>query len=158
MTGLDEPWRTALHGAGVGAALGAAVAVANFFIKQQANQVADLKIEAPTLCGHRELSLLISKFTPLRDLSDRTRDLYDTMVTSCDYVLEAEQRKVTGAEQLAASRAALATVSGARALCREAAKLTQRGVKCAADPFEAMRDIETLEGLVNNHLHNIMLG
>ena len=108
--------------------------------------------------GVGELSQLLGKFTPLRELSDQTRNLYDQMIISCNHVLSAEQKKAKGAEQYKASRSALQTVASAKALCRESAKLTQCGAKCEADPFEVMRDIETLEGQVNNHLHNIMLG
>lgn len=146
-----------LQGAGVGAVLGGGVAAANYYMKKHNNAELDLKVPARNLQGNRELSQLLSKFTPLRDLSDQTRNLYDMMIISCNHVLSAEQKKAKGAEQYKASRSALQTVASAKALCREAAKLTQKGVKCEADPFEVMRDIETLEGQVNNHLHNIML-
>ena len=158
MKGIPPPWAAVLQGAGVGAVVGGGVAAANYFMKKQKSATVDLKVPARNIEADRELSQLLSNFTPLRDLSDQTRNLYDTMIISCNHVLSTEQRKAKGAEQYKASRSALQTVSSAKALCREAAKLTQRGVECEADPFEVMRDIETLEGQVNNHLHNIMLG
>lgn len=158
MKGIPEPWSAVLQGAGIGAVLGGGVAAANFYMKKHKNAVVDLRVPARCLQSNRELSQLLSKFTPLRELSDQTRNLYDQMIISCNHVLSAEQKKAKGSEQYKASRSALQTVASAKALCREAAKLTQRGVKCEADPFEVMRDIETLEGQVNNHLHNIMLG
>lgn len=158
MSPIPEPWLAILKGAGVGAILGGGVATASHYMRANAAAPVDLKVPARTLERNRELAQLVGKFTPLRDLSERTRNLYDTMVVSCNNVLSAEQSQVKGADQYKASRSALQTIASAKALCREAAKLTQRGVRCEADPFEVMRDIETLEGLVNNHLHNIMLG
>lgn len=157
MKGLPEPWSAVLQGAGIGAVLGGGVAAANFYIKKHKNAAVDLKVPARFLEGNRELSQLLGRFTPLRELSDQTRNLYDQMIISCNHVLSAEQKKAQGAEQFKASRSALQTIASAKALCREAAKLTQRGAKCDADPFDVMREIETLEGQVNNHLHNIML-
>lgn len=157
MNPIPQPWAAVLQGAGIGAVLGGGVAAANYYMKKHKSAVVDLKVPARCLQGNRELSQILGKFTPLRDLSDQTRNLYDMMIISCNHVLSAEQKQAKGAEQFKASRSALQTVASAKALCREAAKLTQRGVKCEADPFEVMRDIETLEGQVNNHLHNIML-
>ena len=157
MQGFPEPWGAILKGVGVGAVLGGSIATANHFIAKSKAPAIDLKVPACALLQNAELSAVINGFTPLRDLSERTRNLYDTMVISCNYVVNAEMEKVKGSEQFKASRAALQTIASAKALCREAAKMTQKGAKSETDPFEAMRDIETLEGLVNNHLHNIMI-
>jgi hypothetical protein len=158
MKGLAEPWSAVLQGASIGAVLGGGIAAANYYMKKHKNAVIDLKVPARYLHNNRELSQLLGRFTPLRDLSNQTRNLYDQMIISCNHVLSAEQNKAKGGEQYKASRSALQTIASAKALCREAAKLTQRGAQCEADPFEVMRDIETIESLVNNHLHNIMLG
>lgn len=158
MKAIPEPWLSVLQGAGIGAALGGGAAAAHYYMKRQRDAVVDLKVPTRALFKHREFAQLVGHFTPLRDLADTTRRLYDTMVANCDHVLVAEASKAEGAEQYRASRSALQTIASAKALCREAAKLTRQGVRCDADPFEVMRDIEALEGHVNNHLHNIMLG
>lgn len=157
MKGLPEPWLSIVQGAGIGAALGGGMAAAGYYVRQSKKQVVDLKIPAASIMKNRELALLMNKFTPLRDMNDRTRSLYDTMVVSCNHVVDADMRSAKGSETYQASRSALQTIASAKALCREAAKLTQRGAKCEADPYEVMRDIEAVEGAVNNHLHNIML-
>lgn len=157
MKGVPEPWMSILQSAGLGGLVCGGVVAARYYMQQSRNRVVDLGVPARALMKDRELSLLVHKFTPLRHMSERTRGLYDTMIQSCNRVVDAEARKVTGGETFKASRSALQTVASAKALCHEAAKLTQKGVKCEADPYEAMRDIETLEASINNYLHNILL-
>lgn len=157
MRAIPEPWWSIAQGAGIGAALGGGAAAASYFMKQRKPPPIDVPGPTQSLRHDPELLRLVSGFTPLRGLSAETRRLYDTMVASCNHVLRAEQKRAVGADQYMASRAALQASSSAKALCTEAAKLTRRGAKCAVDPFEAMRDVETLDALVNNHLHNVML-
>lgn len=154
---LPPPWPSVLQGAGIGAALGGGIAAAGYYMKLANNEVVDLKVDTRALKHDRELLLVLSRFTGLRDLSARTRQLYETVVSSCDFVLDAERRAAKGAEQVKASRAAMQAIAAAKALCREAAKIVQTGRACEQDPYESMREIEALETQVNDHLHNSML-
>lgn len=164
MDTLHESLGSILKGAGVGAVVGGSMAVANHFIAAQ--RAAPLVLDFPgappmslnALRSHRSLARLVSLFTPFAVVNEAAKHMYVTMVTNCNRLVDAERRKVKGAEQLQASRAALQAITSARALCREAAKAIQSGGSCEADPFEAMREIEQLEVQTNNLLHNIMLG
>ena len=157
MNFIPEPWLSITQGAFYGACLGGGGAAIFHFMNEYGKQPIDLKVTVKAVQNNKDLCRLLAKFTPLRDLSAQTRTLYDKMIRSCDELVNAEFREVKGADQLQASRLALLTVSSAKALCNQAVKLTQKGVPCESDPFDVMREIETLEGQVNNHLHNIML-
>lgn len=142
-----------LQGAGVGAILGGAVAGVAHVMQRHA-QPADLQSEhVHALRNDAELVGVLALFTPLRLASRECASLYDSMIANCELLLDAEQRKVRGAEQLRVTRAAAQVTAAAKALCREAAKTPST----SETAFECMREIEGLETLVGNHLHNVML-
>lgn len=145
-----------LQGAGYGAAVGGAIVVAKMLLKGDGGDALELGVATKDL-ENRDPALVrvLLRFRPLRDVSERSKQLYDILVASCDFVVDAELRGARGAEQFKASRAGLQATSAAKALCREAAKPGPNSMSDAA--FDAHREIETVEAMLANHLHNLML-
>lgn len=145
-----------LQGVAYGALVGGGIATAGFFMKKNRITSVDLGQNVKYVRTDHELLALLSKFQPLSTASPRCKTLYDTMVACCEILLSAEARKVKGNEQYKATRACAQTIGAAKALTRQAAK-DQPGTKADLS-FECMRDIEnTLQPILNNHLHNLML-
>tara|TARA_B100000683_G_scaffold268918_1_gene304930 strand:+ start:1888 stop:2343 length:456 start_codon:yes stop_codon:yes gene_type:complete len=143
-----------LVGAAYGAAAGAILSAGGYYMKTTRGAPVELGVSAPHVERDRELKGVLLNFAPLRKASQRTDTLYVTLVSACDLVVRAELQKAKGAMQMKANRANAQAIATARMLCREAAK--SPGCKDAA--FLAMREIESLEGILQNHLHNVMLG
>jgi hypothetical protein len=140
------------RGALGGAALGAVLAGVTALLYQNAP---DLDLEVPGLLYVSADTLLaeaLAQYKPLRGHSDAMRASYEAMVRHCDDVLRYCALKKSGAAQAKAHRAMNAAVDTARRLCHDALAVHQddRGA-------ELLRDVESMQSLCGNHLHNAML-
>lgn len=143
-------------GAFMGAIAGGLVGAAYHAMQTRKSSAENLGLEANYLHSDMQLAELVSRFRHLGNHSKDLETLYNTLVTSCDGLLkcyvDSSVYKTKGALQFKANRLAYAAKEAATSLCRRAFKEFQD-----ESSHELLREIKNLEGLCNNHLHNIML-
>jgi hypothetical protein len=141
-------------GALLGALGGALVAGALHAMRTRRDCAEDLGVEAPALRADAQLAEMLSRFRPLARHSSELEERYHTMVRTVDELVRlATQSSATGAVQFKANRLVYLARDCARGLCQLAFRNHQ-------DPLgpEMLLEMNNFEGLLNNHLHNIMLG
>jgi len=144
----------ALSGAALGALIGAAWSSASYLLAARRAAAEQVLGEAPHLQRDLQLSELISRFRPLGAHSGELRLVYARLVDSCDRLLRCHDAPGArrGSTPFKANRLAYQAKAAAVELCERAF------AEYRDDSAPAMlREIENLEGLTNNHLHNIML-
>ena len=141
-------------GATIGALLGGTGAAILYAMESKKAAANNLGIDADYLQSDAQLSELISRFQQLGTNKD-LEFLYKKIVSSADGLLkcyiDAPESKSKGALQFKANRLSYSTVQAAQQLCK---KSFAQGNETAA---ELTREISNLEGMLNNHLHNMMI-
>lgn len=146
-----------VYGAMAGAAIGGLLTAAFGAMEDKKHASQNLGVDnIEFLLADSQLSELLSRFKPLSKHSAELLDLYNNMVTSCNelikiYVNPGEHNS-KGAMHFKANRLATRAKNNAISLC----KLSFSKYKDETSP-ELLREIDNLEGLCNNHLHNIMI-
>lgn len=147
-------WSKIASGAAIGALIGGTGALVLGAMESRKASAGDLGVEAEYLQGDFQLCELVSRFKPLAT-DKELQHLYKRIVTSADGLLkcyvDATTYKSKGSLQFKANRLSYATMQAATQLCK---KSFASGNESAAD---LTREIPNLEGLLNNHLHNLML-
>lgn len=138
----------------IGGFLGGTGAAVLYAMESRKVSADNLGIEASFLQSDYQLSELISRYRCLA--TDKNLEhLYKKVVTSADGLLkcyvEASESKTKGALEFKANRLSYATVQAANQLCKQS---FARGNENAP---ELVRELQNLEGFLNNHLHNMML-
>jgi hypothetical protein len=150
---FPEPFQQIASGITLGAVIGGVTSAVAFYMKKNSASVLNLNVPgAAAVEMDIELKGVLSKFTHLAKHSDRTKALYRNVVLACNAVVAADHNGVKGAAQVKASRCSLQAIASAKILCREAAKVHRDD-----SAFEAMQEIEVLEKMMSNRMHNIML-
>jgi len=143
--------RQLASGALLGAVAGALVAGALHAMRARRDCAEDLGVEAPSLWSDLQLAELLSRFRPLGRHSSELEERYRTLVVTVDELVQLATQ--SGSGQFKANRLVYRARACARTPC-------QRGFRDYKDPLgpELLLEIDNFEGLLNNHLHNIMLG
>ena len=145
-----------LRGAAMGSVIGGGLCFMSSMMKQRqssANETGkELGISCVWLKADPQLCEIVSRYKELVTDDSQTQQLYKTIVESCDALIKIVHDDVRPTRQIHANRALVAAKASAMSLCRIAAS------KGSERAHELRRDIEQLESLCNNHLHNIMLG
>jgi Mg2+ and Co2+ transporter CorA len=142
---LGNVTRGVLIGAGAGAAIG----VVGHMMNQKDDQSLDVGIPVRHLHTNAKMREVICRFKRLATQSAKAIELYTHMVRSCDAILALANSK--GGDQFRANRANVGAVAAARALTRQALRTTELHMAPMAE------DVEELEGMLNNILHNMLL-
>lgn len=151
---MKSPTTNILQGIGYGALLGGGVAALGYFMRKNKLQgAAELGYATTHVQNDPNLVSILEKLTPLAACSPRGRQLYEACLGACDLLLRAESNKAKGNEQFKATRAAGLAHSSAKALTKEAAKYP----RLADRAYEAQADLQEMQTLLSNHLHNVMI-
>lgn len=148
-------WEYITSGAFVGLLGGGVVGFAMSEMKkkeEEGNNVGNVS----NLQADSQLAELVSRFKPLAKHEPEMQTLYDSLVESCDKVLEcyllASESQSRGAIQFKANRHAYAAKQNANKLCKKAFS----EYKDQLGP-ELQNEVSNIEALLNNHLHNMLI-
>ena len=122
-------------------------------VKQQtANRLDEnMGFETNWLKADTELCEVVSRYREITGYGDESVQLYKNVVKNCDQLVELVYDDTRKTRAIHANRCFVAAKTSATALCRFAiAKGSERAQ-------ELLRDIDLLNDLLNNHLHNIMV-
>lgn len=148
--------RAIVSGAIAGAAVGGVLTWAVQSMQARKESAKNLGAETVYLQRDMQLAELISRFRPLSKHSREMEELYLAMVVACDEVVKHHAEKAAGQAgktvEIMANRQVSAAVKKAKALCKQ-------GFQRYNDPLAPVLtiEIENVEGLLHNHLYNIML-
>lgn len=145
-----------LWGASLGALVGGAGGWAASAMKARKRAAVELGDEAPHLVRDMQLAEMVSRFRKLSEHSDATRTLFSTLVMSTDEMMRLcaveGDSPHKGTAPIKANRLASAAGQAARQLCKVAFDVHRdENAPLLAD------DVESLEWMLNGHLHNVML-
>jgi hypothetical protein len=109
------------------------------------------------LAADGQLNEMVSRFRPLSEHSAELRTMYIQLAQNCNDLIKCymnpQENKTKGALQFKANRLAFSAKNSAIKLCKQAFARYKD-----ARSHELLREIDNLEGLCNNHLHNLMIG
>lgn len=145
-----------LSGAALGALVGGAGGWAASAMKARKRAAVELSGKAPHLARDMQLAEMVSRFRKLSEHSDETRALFCTLVASTDDMMRlctvAGDSPHKATAPIKANRLASAAGQAARKLCKVAFDVHRdQNAPLLAD------DVESLEWMLNGHLHNAML-
>ena len=138
-------------GAIFGAMAGAGIGFAGYIIKQKQLAASDLGVEVEHLRTDPAFMEILSRFKPLSEINDESRSLYRKMVQHSEMLKSMQARQVKGGEQIKVNRVCVSITTTCKALSKQALKSRDLGIA----PLPS--DVEELEAIVNNILHNIMM-
>lgn len=147
---MREVIEDALRGALVGAAGGAMLCALSNAARRRTAAARDIGVEVTFLRKNPYLLDMVARFQPLAQCGE-TRPLYEAMARAADDLMCICETGRRGAG-VRANRAACAVKAKAVALCR--LTLSKHDDERAT---ELMGDVEALEGLCNDSLHNLLL-
>lgn len=145
----DSVIQRVVLGSCVGALIGGGVSFAKWMMSQKALEAEDLGVEVVHIRRDPHLMEILSRFKPLSTISEQSRLLYTSLVTQCELLYG--MAGATGGAQIKANRLCSAINICAQQLSKQALKSTD----LSSAPLTT--DVEELEGIVNNFLHNMML-
>lgn len=138
-----------MMGAAVGATIGATCALVRWGMHQKAQQAQDLGVVVRHVRADPQLMEILSRFKPLAQVSPHAEQLYQTLISQCEELYALAGAK--GGAQIRANRLCAATIACARTLSKQALRSTDLSVA------PLFTDVEELEGILNNFLHNMLL-
>ena len=146
-----------VYGSLAGAVIGGVLTAAFGAMEDKRSASQNLGVDnVDYLLADAQLSELVSRFKILSTHSDELKGFYEVLVSSCNDLIKIyvnpDEHRQKGAMQFKANRLATKAKSSAMSLC----KLAFSKYKDENAP-ELLREIDNLEGLCNNHLHNLMI-
>ena len=140
-----------LHGALVGAVAGSFFAGMSSMMRQRDADANDLGVRVLHLPADPLLMEVISRYKPLAQHSPDMHSTFQGVVVAADEMIRLCHDS-GGANAIRANRSMALMISLAKKLCRDALSIHKDD-----SSGELMRDVEMLENLSQQHLHNTML-
>ena len=144
----------AVRGAIIGAAIGAGLCAASHTMKARQRAAEGLRVrgrECQWLRADPQLNELVARFEDIAIFGSESVALFDNIVEGCETLLRCVHDDTRSTRAIHANRALSSAIRAAKTLCRVAmAKGSDRA-------HELLRDVDQLEALGNNHMHNMMI-
>ena len=144
-----------IKGVIVGGLIGGALSFFSSMMKikeQTANKLDEnMGFETLWLKADTELCEVVSRYREIAGYGEESFQLYVNVVKNCDQLVELVHNDSRKTRAIHANRCFVAAKTSATALCRLAIS------KGSDRAHELLRDIDLLNDLLNNHLHNIMV-
>lgn len=135
----------------VGSLVGAGIGSILFYLKRSQPAAEDLGEYAGLTNLHNRSDLLqiLQRFRVLASVSAQANAMYTDLITDCNDLLAYEDAR--GRRQIEANRLCVKIINCARKLSKQAVRSNDLHL------VPLTSDVEELEAIVNNFLHNIML-